>query len=62
MLIVKEMSKNHQPIIMHYVNKVKGYLNFHVKILKLLKNWIHTKLYVQMNSILNVTTMNNIDH
>ncbi len=37
-LQLRKCPKNHQPIIMHYVNKVKAYLNFHINHLKLLKN------------------------
>jgi hypothetical protein len=47
---------------MHCVNKVKAYLNFHINHLKLLKNKIDTKLYSQMNNVMNVAIMNNIDH
>jgi hypothetical protein len=32
------VQKNHKPIIMHCVNKIKGYLNFHINNLKLLNN------------------------
>jgi hypothetical protein len=47
---------------MHCVNKVKAYLNFQFNHLKLLKNQIECKLFLQMNNVMNVTTMNNIDH
>jgi len=47
---------------MHCVNKVKAYLNFQFNHLKLLKNKIECKLFLQMNNVMNVTTMNNIDH
>jgi hypothetical protein len=47
---------------MHYVNKVKAYFNFHINHLKLLKNKVESKLYSQMNNVMNITTMNNIDH
>ncbi len=57
---------------MHYVNKVKGYLNFHINNFKLLKYEIELKLYSQVNNIMNLTkiescfsifdSMNNIDY
>jgi len=33
---LKRCQKNHQPIIMHYVNKIIWYFNFHINNLKLL--------------------------
>jgi hypothetical protein len=41
----KYFFKNHQPIIAYCVNKVKGYLNFYVNNLNLLKYKIRSKLY-----------------
>jgi hypothetical protein len=35
--LLERCQKNHKPIKMHYVNKIKGYLNFHISNLKLLK-------------------------
>jgi hypothetical protein len=45
MLIVEKMSKKSLTHLVHYINKIKGYFNFHVNDLKLFKNKIGFKLY-----------------
>ncbi len=42
--------------------KIKGYLNFHSNNLKSLQNEIGSKLYYEVNNVMNVTTINNIEH
>jgi hypothetical protein len=57
--------KRYQKIINPFkcnVYKIKGYLNFHINNLKLFQNEIGSKLYYKVNNVMNVTTINNIDH
>jgi hypothetical protein len=45
MLIVEKMSKKSLTHLVHYINKVNFYFNFHVNELKLFENEIGFKLY-----------------
>jgi hypothetical protein len=60
MMMVEEIQKKHQLIIMHCANNVKGYPNFCVNNLKLFFKK-RFKLYPYMNNVMNIITINNID-
>ncbi len=42
--------------------KIKGYLNFHINNLRLLQNEIGSKLYYEVNNVMNITNINDIDY
>jgi hypothetical protein len=56
----KRCQNNHEPIIMHCVNEIKGHFNFYVNNLKLFKKKKAKNSLV--NNIVNVIIINNINH